>query len=118
MDFTRCEFVILASGFHGRSGLPRVCLHWVAILAWRSRWLVSVVARDYLGYPYTGWQFGRLVSRVAYLRVLQSLEIFESSESCDQDSHSLFGGAAIVSPGKEVESETTAQSLRRKRWKS
>ena len=29
--FTRCELAILASGFRGRSGLLRVCLHWVVI---------------------------------------------------------------------------------------
>ena len=101
VDFTRCELAILASGFHGRSGLLRVCLHWLVILAWQSRRLISVAARDYLGSVYTGWQFGRLVSRVAYLRVLQSLEIFESLKSGDQDGHSLFGGLLLSAQAKK-----------------
>ena len=69
-----------------------------AYVEWRS---TSVVAWGYLGYVYIGGLFGQLVSRVAYLRILQSLEISESLESGDQDGHSLFGGLLLSAQAKK-----------------
>ena len=47
------------------------------------------------------WRSWRLISRAAYLRVLQSLEIFESLESGDQDGHSLFVGLLLSAQAKK-----------------
>ena len=108
MDFTRCELAILASGFHGRSGLLRVYLHWGAILTWRS-WRADFCGRSGLLRVCLHWvdSLGDWFLRVAYLRVLQSLEIFESLKSGDQGGHSLFGGLLLSAQAKGVESETT-----------
>ena len=48
-----------------------------------------------LGGSLGGWFLG------AYLRVAQSLDIFESLESGDQDGHSLFGGLLLSAQAKK-----------------
>ena len=44
VDFTRCEFAVLASGFRGRFRTTKGMLTRGGDLTWRSRQLLSVVA--------------------------------------------------------------------------
>ena len=48
-----------------------------------------------------GGGLGDLVSRVVYLKVLQSLEIFESLKSGDQGGHNLFVGLLLSAQAKK-----------------
>ena len=53
VDFTRCEFAVLASGFRGRFRTTKGMLTWGGGLTWRSRRLFPVVAWGCLGNAYT-----------------------------------------------------------------
>ena len=69
------DLAIQATDFCGRSGLLRVCLHWVTV------WAAGFEGRV----PESFTEFGN----------------FESLESGDQDGHSLFGGLLLSAQAKK-----------------